>query len=133
MIEGLQHLPWLQRQLRDDKNSVAHLADCGKCKQMTTTVIRQSMGCGYEPAHPGIEPRPWSHAGFSGEQPKACPGFTTKLPEVIEIARVRMHAKNGMARDFLGGDATENVLRGIEILEGSDGEASCWRPKDSGQ
>lgn len=88
------------------------------------------MGCGWET--PVDRARAWQHAGDTSAAPKVCPGYTTKLPEVVEIARARMHAKNGMARDFLGGPASENVLRGIEILEGADAEAMCWRPKDGG-
>jgi hypothetical protein len=87
------------------------------------------MGCGFEPANPNIATRPWSHQGYSDEPPTTCPGYTTKLPEVNEIARVRMHAKNGMARDYLGGQhASELILTGVEILEAADGEASCWSP-----
>lgn len=130
MREGLRFLPWLQRQFRDDRSIVEHLADCSECKKMTTQIDRQEWGCGYEQPLVGLRVRPWKHGGCPGADPTACPGYTTKLPEVAEVARARMHAKNGMARDFLGGPASENVMRGIEILEAADNDATFWRPPE---
>lgn len=92
--------------------------------------IRQAMGCGWEPRIEGA--RPWMHEGYTDEPPTTCIGYTAKLPEVAEISRARLAAKNNMLRDFCAGkQATENLIRGIEILETSSNEASCWRPEKS--
>lgn len=85
-------------------------------------------GCGYEPPNPHA--RPWSPASLDpmhkGEY-TTCPGYTTKLPEVIEAARVRMHAKMGSLPAFLGKhEATEVALVAMEILEGSTNECTAW-------
>lgn len=128
MIEGLRLLPWLQERIRSDRDSVETLLDCSKCMASNDRTVRQTMGCGYEMPHPTLEAHPWQHSGYSDEAPTTCVGYTAKLPEVAEINRARMHAKNGMARDFLRGPASENLLRGIEILEASTSEASCWHP-----
>lgn len=70
------------------------------------------------------------HPGYADEVPSACPGYTTKLPEVAEINRARLHWSKGALREFCGGKPSELLLRGIEILEGSANEANCWRPPD---
>lgn len=94
-------------------------------------LVRQSMGCGWELKHPTMPACPWTHAGYTDDAPTTCAGYTTKLPEVIEINRARLHWNKGSARDFCGGEPTENVNRGIEILEGAANEANCWRPPES--
>lgn len=128
MIEGLRILPWLQERIRNDKQTVATLIDCERCMATNTKLIRQHMGCGYETRSEFS--RPWVHQGYSDEMPTTCPGYTTKLPEVIEINRARLHWKQGELRDHCGDVPTENIYRGIEILEGAANEASCWRPED---
>lgn len=60
-------------------------------------------------------------------EPVACPGYTTNLPEVIEIARARVHAKEfGGLRDFCEGYPTEAIKQGVEILEGASNECQQW-------
>ena len=51
--------------------------------------IRQGWGCGYEAAPaPGVPVMPWSGgSGYDGPAPTLCAGYTTALPETIEIAR----------------------------------------------
>lgn len=93
-----------------------------------TSEVRQYMGCGYEPQ--AAYARPWMHRGYTDETPTTCPGYTTKLPEVIEINRARLHWKQGELRDHCGGEPTEQIYRGIEILEGAANETMCWRPED---
>lgn len=56
-----------------------------------------------------------------------CPGYTTKLPEVIEIARLRVHAKEGTLSLFMhGAEPTDVAVVGIEILAGATNEAQAW-------
>lgn len=56
-----------------------------------------------------------------------CPGYTTNLPEVIEIARARVHWKEGGGlRDFCDETPSEALRQGVEILEGASNECQRW-------
>ena len=129
MIEGLRLLPWLQERVRNDRQIVEYLIDCDKCMASTERIQRQAMGCGWEPRNPGAVVTPWTHQGYTDTAPTTCVGYTTKLPEVIEINRARLHWKCGSIREFCKGAPTDNIQRGVEILEGAANEASCWRPE----
>lgn len=120
-------MPWLQERIRNDRQTVSLLIDCDKCMAKTSQIDRQAMGCGYEPRVEGA--RGWMHEGYTDEPPTTCPGYTTKLPEVVEINRARLHWAKGSIREFCGGEPTENIKRGVEILEGAANEANCWRPE----
>lgn len=130
MIEGLRSLPWLQERIRNDRNIVEYLLDCDQCMQDNDELLRAGLGCGWIPPSALVRAAPWTHPGYTDAPLTTCPGYTTKLPEVIEINRARLHWKAGAIREFCGGRPTENVLRGIEILEGAANEANCWRPED---
>lgn len=65
-------------------------------------------------------------ASHKGEY-TTCPGYTTKLPEVVEIARLRMHAKEGSLPLFMhGAEPTDVVVVGLEVLAGSTNECTTW-------
>lgn len=131
MIEGLRQLPWLQERIRNDRALVEYLIDCDKCMESNSQIERQGLGCGWEPAPlVQIGVRPWVHPGYTDTLPTVCPGYTTKLPEVVEINRARLHWSKGSIREFCAGEPTDNILRGIEILEGAVNEANCWRPEE---
>lgn len=86
--------------------------------------IRQSMGCGFEPAlgeYGGWEP-PSGKLGFRQNKklvqlPTVCPGYSTNLPEVLEVVRAHRHWQKASLRDFCGGEPNEALLIGIEVLE----------------
>jgi hypothetical protein len=135
LIAGLLVLPWMHEALRrlspyERKNH--YLTDCGKCKKMQTRQTRQVLGCGYEPAI--ADPRPWSRANLDADwqgKETLCPGYTTSLPEVIEIARARVHWKEGGGlRDFCNEPITEQMRLGVEILEGASNECQGWAMKN---
>jgi hypothetical protein len=91
---------------------------------------RQQMRCGYLPVvegavawcHSGIE-RPKSDTPF----PSVCPGFSTRLPEVVEISRLRAHWHNGALRDACEGPPTRLVLGGLELLESECNARDSWK------
>lgn len=58
--------------------------------------------------------------------PSVCPGYTTSLPEVIEIARGRLHWSKGSLGQFCRGQASDAMLVGIEILEGASNACQAW-------
>ncbi len=100
------------------------------------TTIRQSMGCGFEPPAPASLPRiPWepprSQCGFQGEV-TVCPGYTTKLPEVMEIDRMRCHWKVGALRDACDGEQPhEHTLLALEILDSQYNANENYRTTDA--
>jgi hypothetical protein len=112
--------------------------------QTNNAPTRQLMGCGFLPPPPE-RLRPYVDApaplgfrpsrGPKGERlDNVCPGYTSQLPEVIEVARARLHWDKGHLVEFLGGPPTEPMLLGIEILCGAVGELQMWlsTPKDQG-
>lgn len=85
------------------------------------------MGCGYEPAQPKAQT--WTpislDPNWRGEL-KTCPGYTTTLPEVVEVARARTHWRDGGGlRDFCD-SPTDGLRVGVEILDGSCAEMQRW-------
>lgn len=91
---------------------------------------RQLAGCGFAPPpRDALLPfvAPWSGLGYSGAKPTVCPGYSTSLPETIEIARGRLHwSKGGPAAIGVADWASSPLTIGIEILEGACNEAERW-------
>ena len=105
--------------------------------QTRSVESRQTWGCAYEP--PPSEsvrrlvqipaPNGCKERAATDEEPafpSVCPGYTTRLPEVIEIARARLHWSKGAITAFCQGQPRGALLAGIEILEGASNEAQLW-------
>ncbi len=94
------------------------------------------LGCGYTPPPSALPVVPWEHPGRrppSSERDDAgvvatpvCPGYLCKLPEVIEVARARIHWERGHLVQFCGSQPTEEMLGLIEVLEGAANEMQHW-------
>lgn len=88
-----------------------------------------TIGCGYEPAFEGATPwqppmPPFVRLGYKHEAPKICAAYTTRLPEVQEVARAHMHWEKGALQLFCGGEIPgETLLALIEILDSEVGRA----------
>jgi len=143
MIEGLRMRPWLQDEAKHNPDGVMYLTDCQLCMQHNPRALRQEMGCGYEPPPPpSIKVDPWTppvdltggNRGYKGPPPQFCAGYTTKLPEVVEIERARKHWLLGELRSFCGDEPPTDVLiAGIELLDMTTASARNFRasaPKD---
>lgn len=109
---------------------MSSLSDCTRCKKLNNSDTRQAMGCGYEPALPAEKLQPlWLPQGFRPPEPNedgepvqfptVCPGYTVRLPEVIEIARARMHWLKGELSNFCDDKPVEMLMIGIEIMDAS--------------
>lgn len=98
--------------------------------QTTERKQRQALGCGFEPALATIRARPWSPpSGKHGAQrpphvkrgdpwPSVCPGYSTRLPEVVEAAQAHTHWKHGALALHLEGElAHENLMLAITMLD----------------
>lgn len=90
---------------------------------------RQSWACGFELADPRVPVMPWSGGyGYEGEAPTVCAGYTTSLPETIEIARAWRWWKAGQLSVFVDGAAVSQELkRGIEIFDGAVHTFDRWK------
>lgn len=92
-----------------------------------TTEQRQLVGCGYLPVPDKLRAFVDRSAPLGcNVEPTVCPGYSTNLPETIEIARARLHWSKGSLRDFCGERPDESLLMGIEILEGASNECQAW-------
>lgn len=128
ILEGLRLLVWWHYAIR--KGLVGDKATCSECMERCSVQDRQMAGCGYLPK-PGPEllpyVRPWSGLGYAGDAPTQCPGYTTNLPEVQEVARAHLHWSKGALVPWLQGkDASEALLSGIEILELESHKFQNW-------
>jgi hypothetical protein len=105
--------------------------------QTTTVDIRRTLGCGFEPPLDGAVPwqPPSGPLGFQGGRLKICAGYTTNLPEVLEVVTARVHWKHGELRSFCGErKPTEETMHRILVLENAYNGLSNWRstPKKNG-
>lgn len=140
MIEGCRLWPWVGIEAR--KNDEAAFMDCETCMERNNRQTRQHLTCGYEPRLDD-EYRGWfppdGKIGFRQNAktvrlPTVCPGYTTKLPQVIEIARAHRHWKNGQLGMFAP-DVSEALLFGIEIIDSEINAAQSFEmtpEKDGG-
>lgn len=116
MIEGLRILPWLQSATRKTPTAVQLLNNCKACMQRTTTKERQRMGCGYEKPPRG-KAAPWTPLGFKGAPIEHCPGYTTKLPEVVEASWARHWLEKGNIDQWSDMPITQQTRDAVQILE----------------
>ncbi len=130
-MEGLRFLPWIWESER--RNPTGSLPKCDDCMKTNKQLPRQFMGCAYEPALPEgkrVYLSMWqggSMPNYRGPKPTVCPGYTTSLPEVIEVSRARAHwNKGGLASLGVTDWHHDPLAIGIEILEGSQNEVDRW-------
>lgn len=102
--------------------------------QKQSIAQRDRWGCGYRPrpADGRVRLTVWRHGGDREKKhPTLCPGYTTTLPEVIEIARARhwkasletfVRATSGDPRALV----PEPLLLGIELLDEAYNNAEAW-------
>jgi hypothetical protein len=96
---------------------VSHLSNCTECQADRSDEARQSLGCGWLP--PSKEQTfVWQPSGYDGPAFKTCPGYTTKLPQVAETGRARMHwGKGTLAERYDGEELTPVLMDALEIAE----------------
>jgi len=114
--------PWWQDEI--SSNPADPTSDCDQCKEMLTAEQRQMLACGFESPTPDVVgwAPPFARLGFAGMskdvyEPTTCPGYTTKLPMVIEVTRARHWASKGELRSFVGGRPPEMLVDAVELLD----------------
>lgn len=107
MIEGLRVFPAYQD--ARSKRTVVGSEGCEECKRTVSVSARQAVGCGWE--RPTADARPWAPSTWAdrGWETTACPGYTTALPCVLEVAGCHAQWKAGTLTDFLGGEPAHAV------------------------
>lgn len=121
-------LPWFKEQAR--RNDLG-IADCEKCKKMTTQTQRQFLACGYEPPSDRVRLTIWQppggKAGYEGPPATICAGYTTNLPEVVEATIARVHWSKGNAAIIADGEQpSEDLLNAIVVLESEYNALQHW-------
>jgi len=134
VIEGLRLLPWLQETTRRDPNGTRHLTDCDYCMRHLPRDTRIELGCGFEPrsdyACPpipvGYEPGEATVEHPRGPSaPTVCPGYSTRLPEVIEVTRAYQHWKERTLRDRYGA-IHDHLWLSLEVLGAEVSACESW-------
>ncbi len=90
--------------------------DCDACPP--DPITRRCLGCGFVPSSEWlVGDRPFPEAGV-------CPGYSTRLPEVIEAARALSWQKRGGVAPLYGNVQLPGVaIEALDILEGARNEA----------
>lgn len=119
MISGLRLWAWVRSQAPKGDSPIV---DCENCLNTQDRQTRQGLRCAYEaPVEWGRawEP-PSGKAGFrtNAKLPLVdiCPGYTTSLPVVNEVARAHRHWSKGSLGAFAK-EPTEALLMGIEVFD----------------
>jgi hypothetical protein len=112
---------------------------CEMCMQETTQDQRQLLGCGYLP--PPSESRRrylriWdggSLPNYKGPKTTVCPGYSTSLPEVIEVARAHRHWSKGNYQ-VADREPADPFVSSLEIFDASVNAFQAWlaTPSDKG-
>lgn len=127
MIAGLRLLPWVHRK-RDELKDAGNRAgdkylDCSDCIKKVDELDRARWHCGWLPRDDWTGhgfPRPLEWPGPADGEP--CPGYTTRLPSVLEGSRALAWAKRGSLRDFYDSPITDIARAAVDIVDGQRGE-----------
>lgn len=120
MIEGLSALPWVQGARRKDKT----LLNCETCREYNDDHTREAMGCGWLPR--GDRPydeQPVSVWSYGGSEdltvPDCCPGYTTALPDVLDVAGCYPHWEKGQLALCCTGEVPGLLVDYCNVLYGA--------------
>jgi hypothetical protein len=131
ITEGLLALVWFADARRGGSLGIA---DCDSCKASTPALQRQHLGCGYEPRlddgkfHLTIWQPP---EGYRGPELSTCAGYTTRLPEVVEVDRLHSHWSHGNMAAVLGEPATEEIATAVLVVESQIHALKAWKAEES--
>lgn len=120
MIEGLRLLPWVHwyREKRKDERdpNATNYLDCEWCMSVTSRQQRANIQCGWLPESEHGK----GHTPALGDAPcpetSVCPGYTIRLPEVLECARMVGWADAGVLRDAVDGQITQAAIDGMDVV-----------------
>lgn len=108
------------------------ISDCDTCMKSTPALNRQYLGCGYLPpldgkVHLTVWQPPAGERGYKGPALTTCAGYTANLPDVVEVAKIRLHWKHGNVVAACGGEQPrDEVLDCILVLDGEYNAIEGW-------
>jgi hypothetical protein len=92
--------------------------NCSTCERDLPAKVRAGWNCGLLAVTKRVGPGFPSPASF-GSDTEICPGYLISLPQVIEVARARVHWQKGLLKErYEGEELTGLVFDGLELLEG---------------
>jgi hypothetical protein len=102
-------LPWYQD---DHEKSEDKVPRCSDCRDSVSEAMRRDMGCGWLATSWEGDPAPsrWVHSSGASPRCVTCPGFTTALPEVLEVLDLFSHWETGQIEFALGGETASSML-----------------------
>jgi len=102
-----------------DKNPQSrNYLNCSTCEKDLPANVRARWNCGFLTPKKRVGPGFPSPAGWEADK-DICPGYIIQLPQVIEVARARVHWNKGLLRErYEGEELTGVLLDGLELLEG---------------
>lgn len=115
---------------------MSFLRGCDGCQVDLTVEDREVLACGLLPPVAGM--RPWTPPDLSAiaheedgtPQPPltVCPGYTVRLPQVVEARRARVHAELGTLADLYSEGRKPILLQALEWAKlAADEESEAWR------
>jgi hypothetical protein len=119
MMEGVRALPWLEH-ARDEQPATLQ---CEPCMKHNEPELRRALGCGWLP--PLEDAVVWSGPGHL--ELTTCPGYTTQLPDVVDVAQVYWWAEHGSLRDRLTRKPSRTLIRGIDALRSAVSALNVYR------
>jgi hypothetical protein len=99
--------------------------------QTNAEAQRQLLGCGFLPPPEQSKRRHvrlWqggSLPNYKGPETTVCPGYSTTLPEVIEVVRAHRHWSKGNL-PVADREPADPFVAAIEILDSALGEFQSW-------
>ena len=125
VLEGLTALPWVQEKRQEQ----GEFLDCDSCMEHFNHHVRAEMHCGLMPASAHRDGQRWEPS--DGTELTTCAGYTTKLPDVVDVAIHFAHWENGALDHVCPGGAPKPLLNGLVRLKTASESRSSFRMRES--
>lgn len=120
----MRALPWVHEARDNDPTFL----DCDHCMETLTPAMRATLRCGFMPAAAHVDGQRWSPA--DGTELTVCAGYSTSLPDVIDVACSYAHWENGALDHACPGGAAKPLLQGIVMLKSATERRATFRMRE---
>jgi hypothetical protein len=104
--------------------------NCKVCHEQVEEPLRRAMGCGWITVPDEERTSVWRHPSDEDDAPTTCAGYTTQLPDVVEIASAYQHWKNGALREACGRELSYSLVDGLVLLDSALSTWQAWRAEN---